>query len=247
MGSPDTEAGREANEGPQHEVEITQAFYLGSVPVTQEQYARLSGDNPSRFSSRGEGPDQVTEIPTSTFPVESVSWEDAIAFCLALSQVPEEKQLGRVYRLPTEAEWEYACRAGNTAPFHFGETLSSEQANFDGRYPYGGAPRGPCLGRSTAVGSYESNAFGLYDMHGNVSEWCADWYGGSYYREGVRRNPQGPERGTARVLRGGAFSLSATACRAASRSRLAPSFRNDNTGFRVVLVLDASPSERGSG
>jgi uncharacterized protein (TIGR02996 family) len=241
MGSPNGEADRQENEGPQHEVEITRPFYLGVYPITQEQYERLMGTNPSRFSSQGGGKARVKKQDTRAFPVESVSWDDAIDYCRKLSEWPEEKRLGRVYRLPTEAEWEYACRGGasSSTPFHFGNSLSSTQANFNGNHPYGGAAAGPNLRRTTAVGSYPANGFGLYDMHGNVWEWCADWFDANYYATSPRKDPQGPQAGEGRVLRGGSRSYYGRDCRSACRNRLAPGLRVNHLGFRVALSVAA--------
>jgi formylglycine-generating enzyme required for sulfatase activity len=163
MGSPEGEKERSADEGPQHQVEISRPFYLGVYEVTQAEYERVMGTNPSFFSPTGDGRYWVKDQDTSKFPVESVSWNDAVEFCKQLSELPEEKQNGRVYRLPTEAEWEYACRAGaaSSKPFSFGDSLSSTQANFKGNYPYGGAEKGPDLERTTRVGSYSGEALAL--------------------------------------------------------------------------------------
>ncbi|HKB37984.1 MAG TPA: bifunctional serine/threonine-protein kinase/formylglycine-generating enzyme family protein, partial [Gemmataceae bacterium] len=173
MGSPLTEAERGTDEGPQHEVIITRPFYLGMYLVTQREYEHVTGESPSHFSLIGDGQEKVLGLDTSHFPVEQVSWEDAVAFCRMMSDIPQERRRGRLYRLPTEADWEYACRGGaaGTGPFPFGSSLSSFQANFNGRHPYGGASEGPYLERTTAVGSYPPNGFGLFDMHGNVWEW----------------------------------------------------------------------------
>jgi len=171
MGSPETEENRSDNEY-QHRVRIAKPFYLGVYEVTQSEYEGVMGKNPSAFSKDGARSDKVGAMDTSRFPVEAVSWENAVEFCQKLSELPEEKRFGCVYRLPTEAEWEYACRAGTRTPFHFGTSLSSTQANFDGNYPYGSASKGPNLSRTATVGSYRPNAWGLYDMHGNVLEWC---------------------------------------------------------------------------
>src|SRR5204863_6448340 len=135
-------------------------FHLGVYPVTQAQYEKVMGNNPSQFRPGKDG------LDTADFPVENISWQNAKDFCAKLSALPAEKSAGRVYRLPTEAEWEYACRAGTTTPFAFGKALSSDQANFNGTLPYGGAAKGPHLNRPAKVGSYKPNAFGLYDMHG---------------------------------------------------------------------------------
>jgi formylglycine-generating enzyme required for sulfatase activity len=189
MGSLEAETGRDSDEGPQHEVEITQPFQMGAYEVTQEEYQKVMGTNPSYFSAGGGGAARVAGMDTKRFPVENVSWDDAQAFCRKLSELPAEKKAGRSYRLPTEAEWEHACRAGTTTAFHYGASLTSTQANMYGLSPYGGAKAGPNLQRTEKVGSYRPNAFGLYDMHGNVLEWCQDWFDTTYYRTGPRVDP----------------------------------------------------------
>lgn len=168
MGSPESEEARDSDEGPQHRVRITKPFYLGVYEVTQGEYERVTGDNPSCFSKVGTGKAKVAGQDTSRFPVEEVSWEDAVEFCRKLSDLPSERSARRVYRLPTEAEWEYACRAGTTTPLHFGTQLNGREANCDGNYPYGTDTKGTYLKRTTTVGSYKANAFGLYDMHGKL-------------------------------------------------------------------------------
>jgi formylglycine-generating enzyme required for sulfatase activity len=169
--------------------------------------------------------------------VENVDWEDAVEFCKKLSELPAEKKEVRTYRLPTEAEWEYACRgrAPSYQVFHFGNSLSSRQANFGGRVPWG-AEQGPSLSRSCIVGSYAPNGFGLYDMHGNVWEWCSDWYGADYYSHSQRRDPPGPGSGSSRVFRGGCWRCGARGCRSAVRGRVVPEFRLWDVGFRVAVV-----------
>jgi formylglycine-generating enzyme required for sulfatase activity len=238
MGSPLGEADGQDREQPRHEVEIRRPFYLGVYPVTQGQWQQLLGNNPSHFRPGGGGRDRVRGLDTSHFPVECVSWEGAVAFCRALSECPEERRANRVYRLPTEAEWEYACRGGGgTTPFHLGTSLSSAQANFNGDYPYGGAPKGPYLGRTSEVGAYGvSNAFGLYDLHGNVWEWCADWFDEGYYARSPSQDPQGPGRGSGYVARGGSWAVQGRHCRAAFRYWGPPHYRNNGFGFRVVAV-----------
>ena len=226
MGSPKDEKSRGDDED-LHEVTITRPFYLGIHEVTQEEYEKVMGMNPSWFSPDAGGRDQVQGKDTRRFPVESVSWEEAVAFCEKLSALPEEKKAGRSYRLPTEAEWEYACRGGadSSTPFAFGQSLSSEQANFGGG-----------LQRTCRVGTYQPNAFGLYDMHGNVWEWCADWYG-SYPQSGTPlKDPTGPPKGPARVLRGGSWGAGDWLCRSAYRY-YEPDSRGSYVGFRVVCVV----------
>ena len=163
MGSPKDEKDRSSNEE-QHEVSITKPFYLGVYEVTQAEYEKVMGKNPSYFSPKGDAQDSVKDMETGQFPVERVSWDDAVAFCKKLSELPEEKKAGQVYRLSTEAEWEYACRAGTKTPFHYGDSLSSKQANFNCNFPYGRGDKGPNLEKTAKVGTYAPNAFGLYDM-----------------------------------------------------------------------------------
>jgi formylglycine-generating enzyme required for sulfatase activity len=246
MGSPPTEKHRDDDEQ-QHEVTITKAFYLGVYEVTQGQWRAVMGkdNNPSFFSKTGGGKDSVkglSEEELDHFPVECVSWKEILTFLEKLNALPAEKKSGVEYRLPTEAQWEYACRGGATSsqPFNLdgkpSASLGSTQANFHGNYPYGGADKGPDLGRTSKVGSYKPNAFGLYDMHGNVWEWCADWYGQDYYGKGPERDPPGPADGSDRVIRGGGWGLDGRYCRAAVRDRRRPSYRDYNRGFRVAAV-----------
>ena len=227
MGALETQEGTYASEQPQHEVEITQAFYIGVHEVTQEEYQKVMNKNPSFFTGEnGGGP---------KYPVDSVSWLNAVAFCEKLSQLPDEKKAGRTYRLPTEAEWEYACLGGTTTPFHFGSSLSG-QANFNGSEPDGRAND-----KTMPVGSFKANAFGLYDMHGNVSEWCSDWFDDQYYRTNPGQNPKGPMNGEERVMRGGSWQSSARDCRSARRQKFEPNLHNVGFGCRVVLILGSNP------
>jgi formylglycine-generating enzyme required for sulfatase activity len=220
----------------QHEVEITRPFYMGVYPVTQAQYEKVMGCNPSYFCATGEGRGQVAGIITTDFPVENVLYAEAVEFCKKLSALPAERQAGRSYRLPTEAEWEYSCRGGASSyqVFHFGNSLYSTQANFNGKYPYGGAEKGPYLERTCTVGSYKPNKFGLYDMHGNVLEWCSDWYEADYYGKSPRRDPRGPSRGYYRVVRGGSWFNYGQSCRSAFRINRTPEYRISNLGFRLI-------------
>ncbi len=228
MGSPESEKGHRDLEGPQHRVQITNPFYLGSYEITQAEYEHVMDRNPSRFR-------RIWGQDTSRFPVEMVSWEDAVEFCRRLSELGEERSAGRVYRLPTEAEWEYACRAGTTTPFHFGSAMDSREANCVDSTAFGETQTRLPLKRTTTVGSYNPNGFGLYDMHGNVGEWCADWSGG-YGANGPREDPQGPRTGCYRVIRGGGWLNIPLQCRSAFRGATLPVTRRSFLGFRVVLV-----------
>jgi uncharacterized protein (TIGR02996 family) len=241
MGSRADEEGRQTDEGPMHEVEISTAFYLGVFPVTQAQWQTVMGSNPSCFCATGSGKHEVEGMSTDDFPVERVSWEDVTEFLKTLAALETDHGGGREYRLPAEAEWEYACRGGpcSSTPFHLGKSLSSRQADFNGYHPYGGAASGPDLRRTCQVGSYRPNAFGLYDMHGNVFEWCSDWFGFNYYEFSPRRDPHGPYTGTMgslRVIRGGSWSAAGQGCRSAARDRFTQGNRSNNVGFRVVLI-----------
>jgi formylglycine-generating enzyme required for sulfatase activity len=218
MGAPPGEEGRSDDEGPQHSVTVAE-FWLGKYAVTQAQYQAVMGTNPSRFSENG-----------ANRPVEQVSWQDAVAFCKKLSQ-----QTGRTYRLPSEAEWEYACRAGTTTPFHFGPTITTDLANYDGNSTYGNGPKGVYREQTTEVGSFPPNAFGLYDIHGNVFEWCADHWHDNY--DGAPTDGTtwlSSDESARRLLRGGAWGKPPQGCRSAYRNNYSPDSRNLNIGFRVV-------------
>ena len=227
---------------PIREVTLTRPLYIGAFEVTQQQYAAVMEANPSYFQPEGNGARSVSGLDTATLPVESVTYEEAVEFCRRLSALPEEKRKGRTYRLPSETEWEYACRGGRETLFHTGDRLSSREANFDGRFPVLGAAPGPHLQRPAAVGSYEPNAFGLHDMHGNVSEWCRDWYAADAY---AASDPlTGPEQGEARVIRGGSYrSKWAYQCRSSIRDSAPPTDRSPRIGFRVVCEVRKLPSK----
>ncbi len=246
MGSPNDEEWRWEDEVPQHRVRITMPFYLGMYQVTQAEYERVMGTNPSWFSPGGGGSDRVSGLDTSRFPVESVSWNDAVEFCRKLSALPAERSAGREYRLPTEAEWEYACRAGTTTRYSFGDDASQL-----GEYAWysGNSDRGTHRvwqmwanlwglhdfdGRTHRVGQKRANPWGLYDMHGNVWEWCADWFDGKYYANSPVDDPQGPASGSHRVSRGGSWSFPAAECRSADRYRYTPGPCSLHFGFRLV-------------
>ncbi len=225
MGSPETSLKRIKSKT-QHEVTISQAFYMGSTEVTQAQWQNVMGNKPSFFKG-------------DELPVEQIRWEDAVEFCKRLSEMPEEKKAGRKYRLPTEAEWEYACRAGTTTTYHFGNQLNGKEANCNGTQPYGTDTEGPYLEKISPVGKYPANAWGLYDMHGNVYEWCSDWYG--EYPAGSVTDPSGPATGSDRIVRGGCWDHSAVCCRSANRRGYAPSLCFSTLGFRVALSSSGIP------
>ncbi len=228
MGSPASETGHLSEEGPTHEVEITRPFYVGRHEVTQEEYQRVMGTNPSWFAATGKGSGTVIALDTKRFPVENVSWDEAVDFCRKLSELPEEKKAGRTYRLPTEAEWEYACRASTSTPWSTGKELPTRDAN----YQHGTSARL----RPEPVGSHTSNGWKLFDVHGNVREWCSDWYDTGYYARASRKDPTGGNTGTMRVTRGGSWADEASACRSARRHALKPDDRSLTVGFRVVCV-----------
>ncbi len=225
MGSLTTEKGRSTDESPHHRVTIGYKFYMGKFEVTQAQWQGVMGNNPSRFND------------CDDCPVENVSWNDVKEFIKKLNALND----GFVYRLPSESEWEYACRAGTTTVFSFGDSLSSSQANFDGNYPYGSAPKGEYKRRTTKVGRYQPNGFDLYDMHGNVWEWCEDIYTESY--EGLPTNGSANvSKGDSsqRVLRGGSWYYNGHSLRSAYRVWYVAGNRYINFGFRIVA--SAKPS-----
>ncbi len=242
MGSPESELGYKGEHEEdelQHEIEITRPFFMGIHEVTQEQYEQVMGSNPSYFSESGGGKEQVTGMDTSSFPVEQVSWDDAQEFIRRLNAKAGEKQSGRRYRLATEAEWEYACRGGSTGPFSFGSSLNGDRANCNGTSPYGSERKGKYLQRPCDVGKYSANGFGLYDMHGNVWEWCEDLYSADYYQTSPSQDPRNSSSsGADRVERGGSWFNHASYCRSANRNNIFPSMRSEFNGFRVLCRLD---------
>jgi formylglycine-generating enzyme required for sulfatase activity len=232
MGSPQDEPGRPLSGAglsdyeEQHEVTIREPFYLGIYLITQDQYQYVMADSPnffpSYFSREGVEKEKVKAFKdTNWFPMECVSWDSAQEFCRRLSELPEEKKSGRRYRLPTEEEWEYACRAGTSTRYYFGDSLNASEANFNGN-----------VGRTTPVGSYANpNKFGLYDMHGNLWQWCEDFY------VPYQKDPKNPKPKTSRVMRGGSFVNYGIDCRSASRSANSCSYGHVTTGFRVALSV----------
>ncbi|WP_341736916.1 bifunctional serine/threonine-protein kinase/formylglycine-generating enzyme family protein [Microcoleus sp. CAWBG640] len=217
MGAPDNEQGGCSDESPQHRVTVP-TFFAGKYAITQAQWEAVMGNNPSRFKGEKR-------------PVENVSWDDAVKFCKKLSQTT-----GKTYRLLSEAEWEYACRAHTTTPFHFGETITPELVNYDGNNPYAKASKGLYRKETTDVGSFPPNAFGLYDMHGNVWEWCSDKWHDNY--NGAPTDGSSWETGGSeyRVQRGGSWFNNAVDCRSAIRNRNSAGIRCSNFGFRVALA-----------
>jgi formylglycine-generating enzyme required for sulfatase activity len=252
MGSPVSEEGHGPNEV-QHEVTLSKDFYLGVTEVIQAQYQKIIGENASYFQG-----DEV-QGDSSNHPVENVSWDDAVEFCNRLSDLPEEKKAGRVYRLPTEAEWEYACRAGSETAYSFGASSkslgdyawfgnNSGSKELDSDALWAKVKNNPqeyvdtllSAGYAThPVGEKKPNAWGLYDMHGNVFEWCSDWYGD--YPKGAVSDPAGPRVGALRVRCGGGWGGEAASFRSASRRGSLPSDRGYSIGFRVALSSPEVP------
>ena len=232
MGSPETELGRYNKESPQHQVTV-KPFFMGKFLVTQAQWKAVAAlpqininlnHNPSYFKGKNR-------------PVERVSWNEAQEFCARLAQ-----KTGKIYRLPSEAEWEYACRAGTTTPFHFGETITTDLVNYDGNYTYGNAPTGIWRQQTTDVGIFPPNAFGLYDMHGNVWEWCADHWHENY--NGAPSDGSVWEfggRDDFRLLRGGEWIVYPWVCRSAFRDHSFLDYRHSSIGFRVVCPSAWTP------
>ncbi len=223
MGSPEGEAGRYPNESPQHQVKVP-GFFMGKYEITQAQYQAIMGEKPSNFIGEKR-------------PVEQVSWDEAVEFCKKLSQKTNTEH---TYRLPSEAEWEYACRAGTKTPFYFGETITTDLVNYDGNYPYGSTPKGEYREQTIDVGKFPPNSFGLYDMHGNVWEWCLDVYNDNYL--GAPKNGSAwltGKNNNIRLLRGGSWNNNARNCRSADRNDFARANRNYSVGFRVVAVAVA--------
>ena len=253
MGSPETELYRNRNEV-LREVTIKSGFWILATPVTQRQFMLTKKRNPAAFCSTGSFRYRVVDLDTSEFPIDNVSWNAAAIYCRKLSQKLRKAKEPFSFDLPTEEEWEYACRAGTSTPFFWGDTWSPDKANCNGRSPYG--PTAPLwdddgftLERPTPVGSYPPNAWGIYDMHGNISEWVADWY--PAYEDSPDcpelfadwRYPDSTEESLAqefpreryKIFRGGSWREGAWAARSAARGFVSADLKDWNFGFRVVL------------
>jgi formylglycine-generating enzyme len=219
MGSSESELGRNSDET-QHKVILTKGFYAQSTQVTQKQWQEFMGNNPSRFQGEDDN------------PVERVSWNDCQEFIAKLNRKADTKKLGIVYRLPTEAEWEYACRAGTTTAFWWGNTIDPTQANYDGNHIYNNGKKGECHEKTTPVKTFKPNPLGLYDMHGNVWEWCYDWYG--VYPNDTTTDPVGLSISGYRVIRGSSWCDFPDWLRSASRNKSTPDTQYSLIGFRLV-------------
>lgn len=255
MGSPAKEPERDSDET-QHQVKVSD-FYLCKYAVTVAEFRKfVEAKGYQTEAEKGDGSyawdgktwekraginwrygvsGSVRPQSEENHPVLHVSWNDAVAYCKWM-----EEKTGKKFRLPTEAEWEYACRAGTITPFNTGENLTTDQANYDGNYPYTNNQKGESRENTVPVDSFAPNAWGLYNMHGNVYEWCGDRYGGNYYEEcktkGIVENPVGPETGSYRVLRGGNWYSNARYCRSAFRNDSTPGYRSSYVGFRLAFV-----------
>ena len=214
---------------------------MNKKKVQREGSWRFATTEPSAFSRDGQLSASIKSLAdedVGNLPVESITWQEANEFCQELNKLIPEKNKNRTYRLPTEAEWEYACRAGTDTAFSFGDILNGADANVDGNSPYEVSCNGPFQQRTEVVGrSGPANAFGLFDMHGNVWEWCQDFYSDDYYAQSPKQNPTGPPAGTARVLRGGAWNSRPEEARSASRRSGNIDLAGPFYGLRVVLEV----------
>ena len=226
MGSPTSEKGRGTRET-QHQVTLSRGFWMLEMPATQGMWESVIGNNPSYFKG------------SKNLPVEQVSWNDCQEYIKTLNALLSgisDSPAGFRFSLPTESQWEYACRAGTTTLFNFGNVLNGDKANYRGNYPYGTSTKGKYLVETSKVGSYPANAWGLLDMHGNVWEWCLDWYGS--YPRGAVTDPVGSPTGSVRVVRGGSWHDNARHCRSAFRDFLDPVYGYNTIGLRLSLVLE---------
>ncbi|WP_066379113.1 bifunctional serine/threonine-protein kinase/formylglycine-generating enzyme family protein [Anabaena sp. CA = ATCC 33047] len=226
MGSPEDEEGRYDSESPQHNVTV-KPFFMGKFPVTQAQWQAVAAFAKVKIDLK---PDP-SYFKGANLPVECVSWHHAVEFCARLSQ-----KTGRIYRLPSEAEWEYACRAGTTTPYYFGDAITTDLANYNGNYTYGSAPKGEYRQQTTDVGKFPANSFGLFDMCGNIWEWCQDEWHLNYIKAPGDGSPWLYGKNECRVLRGGSWDFYPGSCRSALRNRFNPGIDSSDNGFRVVCV-----------
>jgi formylglycine-generating enzyme required for sulfatase activity len=247
MGAPETEADSRDNERPVHRVTLRE-FLLGQTPITQAQWRAVAEWAKPQHVDERRWPERLDPDPVAKLkdperfggdqrPVVNVSWRDANAFCQRL-----QLRTGKNYALPSEAQWEYACRAGTTTPFHVGATINTELANYDGDFVYQDGVKGKDRSRTTEVNSFPTNPWGLHDMHGNVWEWCLDHWHDSYtgapddasawLNEAAKQNPDA----SFRLLRGGSWNVNPRFCRSAYRSRSLPDIRNGDGGFRVCCL-----------
>ncbi len=231
---PNAQAGWFHDEHPRHEVTLTEPFYMAIGEVSQEHYQAVT-DPEQKDPAKRVGHDYPDEFKGARQPVVNIAWNDAERFCKTLTSRSAEQEKGRVYTLPTEAQWEYACRARKDTPFSTGETISTDQANYHGGYVYADGKKGVNRAKTLPCGSLAPNAWGLHDMHGNVSEWCADRY--DDYDRTAQTDPTGPTEGTnERVLRGGSWRSYPGACRASFRHR-GHGNRSHKIGFRVCCPV----------
>jgi formylglycine-generating enzyme required for sulfatase activity len=228
MGSPESEHGRYNDENPQHQVTV-QPFFIGKYSITQAQWRMLANTPEIERELKPE----ISDFKDDNRPLENVFWEDAVEFCRRLS-----RETGRDYRLPTEAEWEYACRAETQTPFYFGKTITGKLANYDSENTYLQEHKVKRKGKTTSVGIFPPNQFGLYDMHGNVWEWCLDYWHDNYKGAPTDGSAWLSENDDAtRIVRGGSWIFNPRGCRSATRSNFTPDDRDDHFGFRVVCEI----------
>ncbi len=222
----DPDAGED--EFPVTEIRISKPLWFGKYEITQAQFERVMGHNPAWFGPQGPARGIVRKVPTENWPLDNASWKDAVEFCRRLSRIPEEKKTGRTYRLPTESEWEYACRAGTTTRFSYADHLSTSDARFGDTSPHG---------HPLPVGSFPPNPWGLHDMHGNVWEWCSDRYSPDAYSTASTGSQPEIPGSTARVVRGGDWRATAAFCRSSNRDLTRESRRDVGNGFRILCEV----------
>ena len=225
MGSPENEEDRSSDESPQHQVTVP-SFFMGKYPVTQKQWRAVAALGKVNIDLESD----PSYFKGDNLPVERVSWNDAQEFCARLSQMAN-----KTYRLPAEAEWEYACRGGTTTPFYCGETISTDLANYNGNYTYGQGQKGQYREKTTEVGIFPANPFGLYDMCGNVWEWCEDKWHETYINAPIDGTAWTSLSSELRLLRGGSWVYYPRLCRSAYRLNFSPDYSNNRNGFRLVV------------